>query len=84
MQAWRVPHPPARGKRCMGTRPLVHVGFLKSWLAGGLNQKVTSAVLKAVGQCRKHLNPLDKITVFVTGMSACLELQLCITEGENP
>lgn len=72
MQAWRVPHPPARGKRCMGTRPLVHVGFLTSWLAGGLNQKVTSAVLKAVKHCRSRLSSSDKITVYVTGLSACL------------
>lgn len=69
MQAWRVAHPPTRGHRLMGTRPLVHVGFLKSWLAGGLNEKVISAVLKAVQQCRKRLNPSDKITVFVTGES---------------
>ena len=69
MQAWRVAHPPARGHRLMGTRPLVHVGFLKSWLAGGLNEKVTSAVLRAVQQCCKRLNEPDKITVFVTGES---------------
>lgn len=53
----------------MGTRPLVHVGFLKSWLAGGLNDKVISAVLKAVLQCRKRLSSSDKITVYVTGDS---------------
>ena len=51
----------------MGTRPLVHVGFLKSWLAGGLDQKVISAVRRAVQQCREKLHPAEKITVFVTG-----------------
>ena len=67
VQAWRVNHPPVRGSTCMGTRPLVHVGFLKSWLAGGLNQKVLAAVLRAVQQCRKQSEPSVKITVYVTG-----------------
>ena len=51
----------------MGARPLVHVGFLKSWLAGGLNEKVVTAVLKAVQQCRTRLGLSHAITVSVTG-----------------
>ena len=76
VQAWRVAHPPTRGNRCMGTQPLVHVGFLKSWLAGNLNEKVTSAVFRAIQQCRKALQPSQKITVFVTGWSA----EMCVLQ----
>ena len=44
LQAWRAPHPPARGNLWLGTKPLVHVGFLKSWVAGGLDQRVVGRV----------------------------------------
>ena len=64
----------------MGTRPLVHVGFLKSWLAGGLNDKVISAVLKAVQQCRQRLSLSDKVTVFVTGESSTVHC-VCTVSG---
>lgn len=74
LQAWRVAHPPARGSRLLFTRPLVHVGFLKSWLAGGFNLKVISAVLQAVQHCRSLQSPADKITVFVTGQDCCTGL----------
>ena len=67
MQAWRVAHPPVRGNPWLGRRPLVHVGFLKSWLAGGLNLKVITAVLNAVQQQRDSPDCPAKITVFVTG-----------------
>ena len=48
LQAWRAPHPPARGNLWLGTKPLVHVGFLKSWVAGGLNQRVVGRVSELV------------------------------------
>lgn len=67
LQAWRIAHPPARGSRLLCTCPLVHVGFLKSWLAGGLNLKVITAVLEAVQHCRNLQSPANQITVFVTG-----------------
>ena len=54
----------------MGSRPLVHVGFLKSWLAGGLNQKVVNCVIQAVEQCRSQADPAEKVQVYVTGDSA--------------
>ena len=60
----------------MGTRPLVHVGFLKSWLAGGLKDKVLASVLKAVQRCQKRLAPSQKVTVFVTGAADGLPAQL--------
>ena len=69
LQAWRIAHPPVRGQTLLGTRPLVHVGFLKSWLAGNLNLKVINQVLEAVKQCKQQSNQPDKaVTVFVTGM----------------
>ncbi len=37
-------HPPARGQYLLGSKPLVHTGFLQSWQAGGLNTQVLSLV----------------------------------------
>lgn len=67
MQAWRIPHPPVRGKSWLSTRPLVHNGFLKSWLAGGLNGKVVTKVLEAVQQCKEQSGSDQPVTVFLTG-----------------
>ena len=64
LQAWRVPHPPARGLNCIFSRPLVHVGFLKSWLAGGFNKKVVSRVMEIAKSCNSGQ---DKLQVYVTG-----------------
>ena len=66
-QAWRIAHPPVRGQTWLGTRPLVHVGFLKSWLAGGLKLKVVNKVLEAVQQCKQRSNSDRPVTVLVTG-----------------
>ncbi|EFN58927.1 hypothetical protein CHLNCDRAFT_140897 [Chlorella variabilis] len=30
--AWRIAHPPRLGSLLLGSRPLVHLGFLKSWV----------------------------------------------------
>ncbi len=50
----------------MFTRPLVHVGFLKSWLAGGLNDKVVGRIMQLVHArpARPHAKPLK---IYVTG-----------------
>jgi len=50
----------------MFTRPLVHVGFLKSWLAGGLNDKVVGRVMQLVHTrpAGLHAKPLK---IYVTG-----------------
>ena len=39
-QAWRTPHPPERGNWWLGQQPLVHTGFLHSWVVNGLNRRV--------------------------------------------
>ena len=66
-QAWRIAHPPVRGQTWLGSRPLVHVGFLKSWLAGGLKLKVVNKVLEAVQHCKQHSTSDGPVTVLVTG-----------------
>ena len=39
LQAWRVVHPPRRGRWWLASRPLVHRGFYKTWAANGLNRQ---------------------------------------------
>jgi len=56
-----------RGTNWLGTRPLVHVGFLKSWLAGGLKYKVVSHILEAVQQCKQESESDQPVKIFVTG-----------------
>lgn len=51
----------------MGSRPLVHVGFLKSWLAGGLNEQVIKQVTEAVKQCQGQTGSSGEVVVYVTG-----------------
>lgn len=81
-QAWRIAHPPVRGQACLGTRPLVHVGFLKSWLAGGLKLKVVNKVLEAVQQCRQQSKSDRPVTVLVTGEVA--DTHLPVTNPPPP
>ena len=66
LQVWRVAHPPVRGHHWKFTRPLVHVGFLKSWLAGGLNDKVVGRIMQLVNArpAGSHAKPLK---IYVTG-----------------
>lgn len=40
MQVWRSPHPPVRGNLWLGSRPMIHSGFLASWNGEGLDQQV--------------------------------------------
>ena len=69
LQAWRAPHPPARGNLWLGTKPLVHVGFLKSWVAGGLNQRVVGRVSELV---RAASAAGTACRIYVTGVCAGL------------
>ena len=64
LQAWRVTHPPARGHSFCGTRPMVHVGFMKSWLAGGFNHKVINRIMQLV-TTRKPGS--EKLKILITG-----------------
>ena len=61
-------HPPKRGNYWLGTKPMVHHGFLMSWQAGELNLKVINYIMEAVEQCKQHHKSEQPTTVFVTGM----------------
>ena len=64
MQAWRVAHPPVRGHALCGTRPLVHVGFMKAWLAGAFNEKVINHVMQLVNRPRSEAYSMK---IYITG-----------------
>ena len=57
-------HPPIRGHNCIFTRPLVHVGFLQSWLAGGFNEKVLNRIMELVDSLKPGTRKLE---IIVTG-----------------
>ena len=63
LQAWRSVHPPVRGRYWTGKQPQVHAGFLKSWLAGDLKDRVIARVLM---QLQQHKGGTVK-RVLVTG-----------------
>ncbi|EIE18442.1 hypothetical protein COCSUDRAFT_68209 [Coccomyxa subellipsoidea C-169] len=44
LQAWRVAHPPRRGRWWLASLPMVHSGFHYSWTANGLNRRVIAHV----------------------------------------
>ena len=69
LQAWRVAHPPVRGHPIFFSRPLVHVGFLQSWLAGGFNTKVVNRIMQMVNQRQPGPNELK---VYITGGTSLL------------
>ncbi|KAL0038251.1 hypothetical protein WJX79_010181 [Trebouxia sp. C0005] len=66
LQAWRVAHPPARGHNWLFSRPLVHLGFLRSWLAGAFNDKVVNRTMEVVNS-RKPAS--GKLQILITGHS---------------
>ncbi|KAA6428794.1 MAG: hypothetical protein FRX49_01669 [Trebouxia sp. A1-2] len=66
LQAWRVAHPPVRGHLIFFSRPLVHVGFLQSWLAGGFNTKVIKRIMEMVDRRQPGS---DKLKIIITGHS---------------
>ncbi|GAB4815923.1 hypothetical protein N2152v2_002969 [Parachlorella kessleri] len=44
IKAWRAVHPPKRGSYWLGTRPMVHRGFLECYTAEGLDAQVLEKV----------------------------------------
>ncbi|KAK9804297.1 hypothetical protein WJX72_005360 [[Myrmecia] bisecta] len=69
IQAWRTAHPPKRGHFWLGSQPLVHAGFLKSWRAGGLHSKVVARVLAVLTEGEAAEGGRGLKHVFVTGHS---------------
>lgn len=41
-QAWRIVHPPKRGRFLLASTPLVHRGFFLTWTANDLNRHVST------------------------------------------
>ena len=76
VQAWRVVHPPRRGR--YGWRPLVHSGFNNSWTKNGLNCRVVDRVLQIIAESQASIHPSQQpekpVVVLTTGiiMSPCL------------
>ena len=52
-QFWRSSHPPQRGVLLLGTRPLVHAGFMAAWAGHGLDAQVLQRV-REVLEGRRH------------------------------
>ena len=67
LQAWYAMHPPKRGDWWMGTRPFVHQGFLKSWVANGLNKRIVERCTMAVKKMQDKACGVP-IKVYITGM----------------
>ena len=63
-QVWRMPHPPVRGSYWLRSRPMVHGGFLKSWMANGLQARVLALVREIVAQASVSSSDFK---VYVTG-----------------
>ena len=66
MQAWRVMHPPKRGR--YGRRPLVHSGFNKSWTTNGFNRRVVERVLQIIRDAHAGKTADDPYRVIITGV----------------
>jgi hypothetical protein len=62
-------HPPKRGR--FGARPLVHLGFNKSWTRNSLNVRVVNRVMEII---RSPDVDSDKVIVYITG--ACFPQML--------
>lgn len=55
-----------------GTQPLVHVGFMKAWLAGGFNETVINHIMQLVNRPRAGAGP-QSMKVYITG-----PIHLCV------
>ncbi|KAK9818417.1 hypothetical protein WJX72_012370 [[Myrmecia] bisecta] len=66
LQVWRATYPAAQPRVCLGAQPMVHKGFLASWQANGLDQRVLQCVTNIVSQ-RKACAPTCQ--VYITGHS---------------
>ncbi|KAL4436515.1 hypothetical protein ABPG75_003654 [Micractinium tetrahymenae] len=55
-KVWRTPHPPLRGSALLRGRPLVHLGFLVSWLFNGYNEKVLQRIRETLEGAQPHAN----------------------------
>ena len=83
-QAWRVAHPPARGHWWLASRPLVHHGFYRSWVASGLNRRAAALFLNPnSAPVVEHQNPIRRACVGLrcqpgARLSLCLSRTACM------
>ncbi|KAK9817879.1 hypothetical protein WJX72_003574 [[Myrmecia] bisecta] len=66
LKMWRANHPAVQGQVCLGTQPLVHTGFLASWQANGLDQRVLQQMRSILSERKASATPLK---VYMTGHS---------------
>ena len=59
-----MPHPPLRGSYWLRSRPMVHGGFLQSWMANGLQARVLALVREIVAQASVSSSDFK---VYLTG-----------------
>ena len=63
-----MPHPPKRGSSWLGTRPRVHLGFLRSWRTNGLNERVLEHIRELVDGQQMDIG---LVNVYITGVPRC-------------
>lgn len=69
VKVFRLPHPPVRGKFWLQTRPMVHGGFLRSWTANELNERVMARLRDILAA---SVVPPADFKVFLTGQYGSL------------
>ncbi|GAB4817731.1 hypothetical protein N2152v2_004777 [Parachlorella kessleri] len=72
LQVWMKSYPVRDGSCCLGTRPMVHMGFHRAWFANKFNEKILSRlaqVLKGCTQQQADAGTGKDVTVHVTGHS---------------
>lgn len=65
LKFWRSSHPPTRGRYWIGTRPMVHSGFLQFWYDSGLERRV----METLHSITANHSPTEDWKVIITGHS---------------
>ena len=65
LQTWRTDHPPKRGAKLLGTRPMVHKGFWRSWSSQGVRDRVLDTVSQIMASQGRLAHGME---VLLTGM----------------
>ena len=65
MQTWRTDHPPKRGVKLLGTRPMVHKGFWRSWSSQGVRDRVFDTIAQIMASQGRLAHSVE---VLLTGM----------------
>ena len=65
MQTWQTDHPPKRGVKLLGTRPMVHKGFWRSWSSQGVRDRVFDTIAQIMASEGTLAHSME---VLLTGM----------------